>query len=289
MSSSSSSIKSTSTSKSDTSTLVSSPPLPPNYPAYTSYGNPTHHEHQPRTTRPQTRWWNHLPSPLSHLHPRLRPDPHPHTHELSKLPPQLSSPAPITCTFHFPPHHHPHSDLFADLSTHRHHLPYPLYLTYPPFASLLHHLSTDLGLATPLIWDHVEQMQVQAGDWEARVRPGWRLGVVFEYECQASSTYYDGDSDSDCDDGYDDDDGEDEDMNSDTYQHSIEKGHTRKPWWFARWRNRVERRKEGAGAGVRKGGRGWVVGVVGMLGIAAAFWVVVLWAARERTRGRISD
>jgi len=174
-----------------------------------------------------------------------------------KTPFVRSPPSTIECTFHL------------NDATYVRHLDYSTYRTWTHFAELLRLWESELGIACRCIWDDCEDMQVGAGDWEARVRPGWCVDVV-------CSAYFDDErSDSEDDEGcgFEDRDGDDGEEGYwyflDWY---LERGVRGREWWFARWRRRVER----DGVFV-EGERGYLVGVFGLVGVGVAFWIVLLW------------
>ncbi|KAF1940622.1 hypothetical protein EJ02DRAFT_318720, partial [Clathrospora elynae] len=121
-------------------------------------------------------------------------------------------------------------------------LDYHTFSRWRGLAELLQELSKD-GIVVDHLWDTSEDMRVSSGDWDARVRPGWKVDVlcgantnelsrssVYD-RCSSSENNDDSDSDSDEDGG--DDMSESED-NSDAVRRE-------RPWWFARWKERVER------------------------------------------------
>lgn len=111
-----------------------------------------------------------------------------------------------------------------------------------------------------LIWDECEGLQVMAGDWEARVTPGWKVTFFCE--------------DDNVDDEIDDWSEADDDEKDEPWD--VEKGHDRE-WWFKRWKARVEKNKEGQ----KKKQKPWMIGVVAITGIAIAFSIVFWVSSRE--------
>ncbi|KAF2642304.1 hypothetical protein P280DRAFT_262895 [Massarina eburnea CBS 473.64] len=126
------------------------------------------------------------------------------------------------------------------------------------FSELLRVLENDFGTACVQLWDVQEDMEIMAGDWEARARPEWEVIVI----CGESLT--DTDADSEIEYGSDEDYGD------------LTRGFEREMWWFSRWRRKVERKR----IGFVKGERGWLVGAVGTVGIVAAFCIVLYGSSR---------
>lgn len=95
------------------------------------------------------------------------------------------------------------------------------------------------GIMVEGLWDELENMEIQSGDWEARVRPGWIVRAsCFDFD----EKYGYGDLDVEQDDG--------------------EILSRREEWWFARWRRRVEaegRRRVGS---KKMGGVLWHWGLI---------------------------
>jgi hypothetical protein len=143
-----------------------------------------------------------------------------------------------------------------DDATHIHHLNYAVYRKWEDFAELLRLWKDELGVECFLLWDESEAMEILAGDWDARVRPRWRIHIV----C-GQYTSWNGDENIDGD-------GVEELSGSERVRED-------EGWWFASWKDRVEKGKK-----IVKGKGGWWVGVVGMLGTFAAFLVIVLWASK---------
>ncbi|KAL5380481.1 hypothetical protein DPSP01_007801 [Paraphaeosphaeria sporulosa] len=97
-----------------------------------------------------------------------------------------------------------------------------------------------------------------AGDWEARVTPGWKVTIVCE------------------DDVYDNEDdwGEVDDEKDEPWD--VEKGHSGE-WWFKRWKTRVEGKKDGR----KRKQKPWMIGVVAITGITIAFSIVSWLSSTE--------
>lgn len=202
----------------------------------------------------------------------------------------------IMCTFDFQPYG-------ADGPTYSRHLELDKYRHWASFAQLLAIILQDgfgysndygFGFGKNLrtctctciyIWDVAEAMLVVAGDWEARVRPGWEVivaicrGDAFTFaDCSClgvkrgveNAMYEDEDEDEDDQDDKDDDEDEDEDDGKQEII-SLRVGEEA-TGWFWRWRRKVE--KVGF-ADWRKEETGWLVGVLGMVGVVGGFWVVV--------------
>lgn len=150
--------------------------------------------------------------------------------------------APINCTFLF------------DEEAYYHGLDYFVFRQWHLFSSLLGAVQSDVGLLDVQIWDMDEQIEVMAGDWEARVRPGWDIVVHGAYVGEQ-------------DDGKSEQDGAQE-----LWGAEKEGGQ----WWFQRWRERAE----GGTAGGRRQ-RGWLVGLVGLVGTVGGSWLVISLAGRR--------
>ncbi|OAG07467.1 uncharacterized protein CC84DRAFT_1073520, partial [Paraphaeosphaeria sporulosa] len=90
------------------------------------------------------------------------------------------------------------------------------------YVSLLISAVQEDGVNCALIWDECEGLQVMAGDWEARVTPGWKVTIV----CEDDDVY-----------DNEDDWGEVDDEKDEPWD--VEKGHSGE-WWFKRWKTRVE-------------------------------------------------
>jgi hypothetical protein len=233
---------------SNTSTLVASPLLPPADRYYGSTYDDGDHRY---VKQRKSAWWVRICNSWKDRRSYFRRcDSIPayyDTFELDDveggLVKNIVQPWPITCVFCF------------DDAVRVRQLDYKLYRNWGCFAELLLLWEDELGVCCSWPWDEVEEMEVRAGDWNARARPGWRIRIV----CEAWYSDVDVDSESDSD-------GEgkgEEDMDDESWW-EMEKSHKEKEWWFASWKGRVERR------------RGWMIGVVGMLMVFAAFWVIVL-------------
>ncbi|KAF9738631.1 hypothetical protein PMIN01_03914 [Paraphaeosphaeria minitans] len=127
------------------------------------------------------------------------------------------------------------------------------------YVSLLVSAIQEDGVNCELIWDECEGLQVMAGDWEARVTPGWKV------------TIFCGDDDSDDV----DDDWSEVDEEKDEPR-DVEKGHGGE-WWFKRWKTRVERKKEER----KRKQKPWMIGVVAITSIVIAFSIVLWLSSRE--------
>lgn len=130
------------------------------------------------------------------------------------------------------------------------------------FVSLLISAVQEDGVNCALIWDECEGLQVMAGDWEARVTPGWQVTIF----CVDDDV--DDDDDDDDDNWSEADDGKDQPWD-------VEKGHDGE-WWFKRWKTRVEKKKGG-----KSKHKPWMIGVVAVTGIVIAFSVVSWLSSRE--------
>jgi len=111
-------------------------------------------------------------------------------------------------------------------------LDYRIYSQWTNFNTLLDELARD-GIIVCELWDVKEGMEIQSGDWDARVRPGWVVEVWcftdvgrfgLEEESSESESEEEMESSSEIDGVYE-----------------AEFARSEHPWWFARWRERVER------------------------------------------------
>jgi hypothetical protein len=134
------------------------------------------------------------------------------------------------------------------------------------YVSLLVSAVQEDGMTCALIWDESEGLQVMAGDWEARVTPGWQVTIF----CQ----------DDHVDEG--DDDYSEVDSEKDA-PWDVEKGYGGE-WWFTRWKTSVERTKEGP----KEKQKAWMIGVVAAFGVALAF-CVVSWVSSRDHRPTVTD
>jgi hypothetical protein len=139
-----------------------------------------------------------------------------------EYPVQAAHPDPLTFTFHL------------DDRTYTKTLDYRTFARWEGIGALLDELRDD-GIMTEQLWDVDEAMEVGSGDWEARVRPGWNVEVW----CQHVDLY---ERTSDCVSELDSDSDEDEEESeSEGRCEQISKCERR--WWFARWKDRVEKKK----------------------------------------------
>lgn len=116
------------------------------------------------------------------------------------------------------------------------------------YVSLLLSAVHEDGVKCVQIWDEFEGAQVMAGDWEARVIPGWQITIF----CQDANVDDDNYSEA-----------------SDEKDQSWEDG-DREDWWFKRWKTRVEKTTERS----NKKRSPWMIGVVAAIGTVAAFCTV---------------
>ena len=144
---------------------------------------------------------------------------------------------------------------FGD-KTHTYDLEHTVFRKWKYMAMLLNALEVD-GTACISIWDELEQMQVTAGDWDARARPGWTIRVFCE------------------------------DINGDNWSNAdqedemeVDETSRADGWWFKRWKSRVERNKEGR----KKKRMPWLVGAVAMVAISVSFCTLV-WFSFTEDRG----
>jgi hypothetical protein len=136
-----------------------------------------------------------------------------------------ADPDPLTFTFHL------------DDQTYTKTLDYRVFIRWESVGALLDELCDD-GIIIDQLWDEDEGMQVGSGDWDVRVRPGWKVDAY----CQHSDQY---DRTSDWVSDYESDDSggeEDKNENDDLERMSTAMRFERR-WWFARWKERVEREK----------------------------------------------
>lgn len=143
---------------------------------------------------------------------------------------------------------------FKDRS-HAHELEYPVFRQWKYMRYLISAVQED-GVSCALLWDEIEGLQVTAGDWEARARPGWQVTMF----CDHIDVYHN-------DDGHNDDESDEE------YDEVLdeEKGYVEE-WWFNKWKTRVENRREGT----VKRRKSWLVGGVPMVVLLVAFGTVAL-------------
>jgi hypothetical protein len=144
--------------------------------------------------------------------------------------------------------------------SHVYELEYAIFRQWKYISLLVSAVHAD-GMSCALMWDESEGLQVMAGDWEARVTPGWQVTIF----CQ------------DDHDDEDDDDWSEVDSEKDE-PWDVEKGYGGE-WWFKRWKTRVEKKKEGQ----KKKQKAWIIGVVAAFGIAIAF-CMVSWVSSNEHR-----
>jgi len=133
-------------------------------------------------------------------------------------------------------------------------LDYCAYSQWININALLHEVAQD-GIVVRELWDVNEDMQIGSGDWDARIHPG----SVIDAWCSNGEESCDWDRDSS--------QSEDE-VEGVRGQKEYEK------WWFARWRERVERegvRREGAVEGPS-----WFMTVIWCMTIVAGIVVFSL-------------
>jgi hypothetical protein len=134
-------------------------------------------------------------------------------------------PDPLTFTFHL------------DDQTYTKTLDYRVFIRWESVGALLDELCDD-GIIIDQLWDEDEGMQVGSGDWDVRVRPGWKVDVYCQYSDQYDRT-------SDWVSGYesDDSDGEEDKNENDDLERMSTAMRFERRWWFARWKERVGREK----------------------------------------------
>ena len=140
-----------------------------------------------------------------------------------------------------------------DYITYTYVVEYDVFRQWKHMTKLLHALEVD-GTTCISMWDELEQMQVAAGDWDARARPGWIIRVL-------------------CDD-VKGDDWSDADEEDDIDIDGTSRGDG---WWFKRWKSRVERNKEGR----KKKRRPWLVGAIAMVAVSVSFCTVLGFSSTE--------
>ena len=118
-------------------------------------------------------------------------------------------------------------------------LDYHIYSKWSNTNALLDELSHD-SIIVHELWDVNEDMPISSGDWDARIHPG---SVIEAWCCNDERVYHSGDGDDTSNSGDDTDRNEDEtegdgDM---SWSSSVTDARNEHPWWFARWRERVER------------------------------------------------
>jgi hypothetical protein len=134
-------------------------------------------------------------------------------------------PKPLSLTFHF------HDRIFTKT------LDYRIFSRWENIAELLAELGRD-GISVHHLWEGGDDMQIGSGDWEARVRPGCEVDVW----CYEPHNHHADHADHiDYSDSESEDEAESEDVKMDM---SCQRGEMEeRKWWFARWKERVERRK----------------------------------------------
>jgi hypothetical protein len=137
-----------------------------------------------------------------------------------EYPVQAVHPDPLTLIFHL------------DDRTYTKTLDYHTFARWEGIGALLDELCND-GIVAEHLWDVDEGMEVGIGDWEARVRPGWKVEV-----CQSVNLY---ERTLDCVSDFDSDSDEEDGSESESRCEETPKFEPR--WWFARWKDRVERGK----------------------------------------------
>ncbi|KAF1960053.1 hypothetical protein CC80DRAFT_590382 [Byssothecium circinans] len=133
-------------------------------------------------------------------------------------------------------------------------LDYGAFRKWGAFAEFLEALEDAFGTPCMQLWDVREEMDIMAGDWEARVRPGWVIIVVCGEPWSASIEDIETEIESD---------GEECGESA--------RGFESKMWWFTGWRRKVERKRDD----FVRGDRAWIVGAIGMAGVIAAFCIVL--------------
>jgi hypothetical protein len=113
-------------------------------------------------------------------------------------------------------------------------LDYTIFAAWNDVQGLFDELSKD-GITCDELWDVNEDMPVSSGDWDARVRPG----CVVEALCFCDQLELDWVDESSSDSAGDVDEDEDDDIaNGVCAMGALRREHV---WWFARWRERVEK------------------------------------------------
>jgi hypothetical protein len=132
---------------------------------------------------------------------------------------------PLALTFHF------HDRIFTKT------LNYQIFSRWENVAELFAELGRD-GISVHHLWEGGDDMQIGSGDWEARVRPGCEVDVW----CYEPHTHHADHADHiDYSDSESEDEFDSEDIKKDVSWEREEM--EERKWWFARWKERVERRK----------------------------------------------
>ena len=123
-------------------------------------------------------------------------------------------------------------------------LDYRVYSQWANINSLLNELAQD-GIVIDELWDVNEDMQIGSGDWDASIQPG---SVIYARSLNDKRGYHADDVDdcSDCesDDGMIESDEDGHDTGSEykmSWKSSAKNTRNEHTWWFARWRQRVEK------------------------------------------------
>ncbi|KAH6875136.1 hypothetical protein BKA58DRAFT_278562, partial [Alternaria rosae] len=104
--------------------------------------------------------------------------------------------------------------------------------------ALLHELALD-GIIVHELWNVTEDMQIASGDWDARIQPGIAIEAWCFLDAQSDAWEEHG-SESEVEDEVDGDSvGNDCKMSQ---QDSMTESRPSHPWWFSRWRERVEKK-----------------------------------------------
>ncbi|KAF2256501.1 hypothetical protein BU26DRAFT_599179 [Trematosphaeria pertusa] len=188
-------------------------------------------------------------------------------------------PKPILCTFDF------------EDATYAYDLDFDVYRRWRNMETLVEELLDSDGLLHVQLWDEKEGMEIMAGDWEARIRPGWEVRAVCTDYWESCSSYVDkmrcerdeGVEREECEqcggrdqDRYEDSDSDDEEGEEETGDIELCIGEKREEWSFASWRRRVEVRKQRYVTGTRN----YLVGAVGWVVVLGSFWVLMLVSSK---------
>ncbi|KAI4941275.1 hypothetical protein J4E91_010852 [Alternaria rosae] len=127
--------------------------------------------------------------------------------------------------------------VFQDATT-RKLLDYRVYSEWINVDALLHELAQD-GIVVHELWNVTEDMQIASGDWDARIQPGIAIEARCFHDVQTDAWEQDS-RESEVEDEMDGDSvGSDCKMSRRGWEIDDRSSH---PWWFTRWRERVEKK-----------------------------------------------
>lgn len=135
-----------------------------------------------------------------------------------------------------PPLHIDFKFIFQDVTTTQL-VDYRVYSEWINVDALLHELAQD-GIVVHELWNVTEDMQIASGDWDARIQPGSAIEARCFHDAQ-SDAWEEDSSESEFEDEMDGDSvGSDYRMSRRGWVIDDRSSH---PWWFTRWRGRVEK------------------------------------------------